>query len=80
MATLTPAGLRVECRHILIGNELNAIELHAASWLALDDIAAREGISVDALVRTVRTREPRMALPTALELFCIRYWRERLDE
>lgn len=71
---MSAAGCRLEARDIPLGEGVARLELEQPFWQALDDLTAREGLSLAGIVLRVGRDGPARPLEEGLRAFVIRYF------
>jgi predicted DNA-binding ribbon-helix-helix protein len=70
-------GARTESRRLDLEDRTVTLRLESAMWQGLDDAAEREGLTTAAVVGMVDRARGRQALPAALRVFAVAYFRRR---
>ena len=67
-------------RSIVIAEHKTSLSLEAAFWVSLKEIAAREGVSVVALVNRINTDRAHANLSSVIRLFVLDHYRRLAEE
>ena len=75
------ANLRLDSHNIHIGRRRISIRLDQPTWQALQEIAARECVTVHELCTAINAEKPRgLNLTTAIRIAVLRYYRDAATE
>ena len=67
-------------RSVIIGGHKTSVSLEEAFWSALKEIAAMRNASLSELVATIDTERELGNLSSAIRLFVLNFYRERIAE
>jgi predicted DNA-binding ribbon-helix-helix protein len=67
-------------RSVIIGGHKTSVSLEEAFWSALKEIAATRDASLSELVATIDTERELGNLSSAIRLFVLNFYRERIAE
>lgn len=75
-----PARSTLVNRNVVIGGHRTSMRLESSMWEALEEIAAREGLSVSQLCEQVDRRRRQSSLTAAMRVFIVSYFRAAATE
>jgi predicted DNA-binding ribbon-helix-helix protein len=73
-------GSLVVKRSVAIGRHKTSISLEGGFWDGLKEIAAHEGVTVDALVTRIDTDREHANLSSVVRLHVLNYYRQSFDK
>jgi predicted DNA-binding ribbon-helix-helix protein len=71
----SPDCMRTICRNVIVGGNRTSIRMEPLLWDYLQDIATREGHSINDIVTLIDERRGNSALTAALRIFILSYFR-----
>ena len=80
MTESAPAPTRMRKHSLVIAGHSTSVSLEDAFWLAIKDIAARQGVALAALVAQIDATRGQSNLSSAIRVFVLKEAQSRLDQ